>query len=114
MDVRGRDLITGLPQTVTVTSEEIRECMAEPISQIVARVKSVLEKTPPELASDIIERGIVLTGGSALLRGLDMLIAETTNVPTRVADDPLSCVALGTGKALEERRGIAEDFPMAA
>lgn len=114
MDVRGRDLITGLPQTITVTSQEIRECMAEPISQIVARVKNVLEKTPPELASDIIERGIVLTGGSALLRGLDTLIAETTNVPTRVAEDPLSCVALGTGKALEERRGIAEDFPMAA
>ena len=114
MDVRGRDLITGLPQTVTVSSQEVRECMAEPISQIVARVKNVLEKTPPELASDIIERGIVLTGGSALLRGLDVLIAETTNVPTRVADDPLSCVALGTGKALEERRGIAEDFPMAA
>ena len=88
--------------------------MAEPISQIVARVKNVLEKTPPELASDIIERGIVLTGGTALLRGLDTLIAETTNVPTRVADDPLSCVALGTGKALEERRGITEDFPMAA
>ena len=114
MEVRGRDLLTGLPQTVTVTSQEIRDCMAEPISQIVSRVKSVLEKTPPELASDIIERGIVLTGGSALLRGLDTLIAETTNVPTRVADDPLSCVALGTGKALEERRGIAEDFPMAA
>ena len=113
-EVRGRDLLTGLPQTVTVSSQEIRECMAEPISQIVARVKSVLEKTPPELASDIIERGIVLTGGSSLLRGLDILIAETTHVPTRVADDPLSCVALGTGKALEERRGIAEDFPMAA
>ncbi len=114
MEVRGRDLITGLPETVAITSQEIRECMAEPISQIVTRVKSVLEKTPPELSSDIIERGIVLTGGSSLLRGLDALIAETTHVPTRVADDPLSCVALGTGKALEERRGIAEDFPMAA
>ena len=110
MEVRGRDLLSGLPQTVTVTSEEIRECMAEPISQIVSRVKNVLEKTPPELASDIIERGIVLTGGTALLRGLDMLIAETANVPTRVADDPLSCVALGTGMALEQRRGITEDL----
>lgn len=110
MEVRGRDLLSGLPQTVIVTSTEIRECMAEPISQIVTRVKNVLEKTPPELASDIIERGIVLTGGTALLRGLDILIAETANVPTYVADDPLSCVALGTGKALEQRRGITEDL----
>ncbi len=114
LEVRGRDLLTGLPQTVTVTSQEIRECMAEPIGQIVARVKNVLEKTPPELASDIIERGIVLTGGTALLRGLDVLIAETANVPTYVADDPLSCVAIGTGKALEQRRGITEDLLAAA
>ncbi len=114
IEVRGRDLLSGLPQTVVVTSEEIRECLAEPILQIVTRVKHVLEKTPPELASDIIERGIVLTGGTALLRGLDVLIAETANVPTRVADDPLSCVALGTGKALEERRGITEDLLAAA
>ena len=114
MEVRGRDLLSGLPQTVTVTSQEIRECMAEPISQIVSRVKNVLEKTPPELASDIIERGIVLTGGTALLRGLDILIAQTANVPTRVADDPLSCVALGTGMALEQRRGITEDLLAAA
>jgi rod shape-determining protein MreB len=114
LEVRGRDLLSGLPQTVTVTSQEIRECMAEPISQIVSRVKNVLEKTPPELASDIIERGIVLTGGTALLRGLDALIAETANVPTRVADDPLSCVALGTGMALEQRRGITEDLLAAA
>ncbi len=110
IEVRGRDLLTGLPQTVEVTSQEIRECMTETISQIVARVKNVLEKTPPELASDIIERGILLTGGTALLRGLDVLIAETSNVPTYVADDPLSCVAIGTGKALEQRRGITEDL----
>ncbi|MDQ2801109.1 MAG: rod shape-determining protein [Armatimonadota bacterium] len=114
MEVRGRDLLRGLPQTISVTSEEIRECMAEPISQIVTRVKSVLEKTAPELSSDIIERGIVLTGGTALLRGLDVLISETTDVPTRVADDPLSCVALGCGKALEQRRGITEDLLAAA
>ena len=114
MEVRGRDLLSGLPQTVVVTSEEIRECMAEPISQIVTRVKHVLEKTPPELASDIIERGIVLTGGTALLRGLDTLISATANVPTHVADDPLSCVALGCGRALEQRRGITEDFLAAA
>ena len=84
--------------------------MAEPISQIVTRVKNVLEKTPPELSSDIIERGIFLTGGTALLRGLDTLIAETSNVPTHVADDPLCCVAIGTGRALEQRRGITEDL----
>lgn len=110
MEVRGRDLVSGLPQTITVTSVEIREAMSEPISQIVARVKNVLEKTPPELASDIIERGIVLTGGGALLRGLDRLISDATRVPARVADDPISCVALGTGKALAERRGILEDL----
>lgn len=113
MEVRGRDMLTGLPQTVEVSSQEIRDCLAEPISQIVGRVKHVLEKTPPELASDIIERGIVLTGGTALLRGLDVLISETTNVPTRVANDPLCCVAIGCGKALEQRRGITEDLAMA-
>ena len=108
MDVRGRDLLSGLPQTVTVSSREIRECMAETISQIVARVKNVLEKTPPELASDIIERGIVLTGGTSLLRGLDTLITDATRVNTRVADDPLSCVAIGhresTGRATRDCR----------
>jgi len=111
MEVRGRDLISGLPQTVEVTSEEIRECMAESISQIVNKVKSVLEKTPPELSSDIIERGIVLTGGTALLRGLDMLIADATQVPTRVADDPLSCVAIGAGKWLEENNEAPNEYP---
>ncbi len=114
MEVRGRDLLSGLPQTVTVTSEEIRDAMAEPISQIVSRVKSVLEKTPPELASDIIERGIVLTGGTALLRGLDHLTADATRVPTYVAKDPLSCVALGTGKALEQGRPSQDTSPLAA
>lgn len=109
LEVRGRDLLSGLPQTVTVTSEEIRECMLETISQVVAGVKTVLEKTPPELASDIIERGIVLTGGTALLRGLDELIAEATKVPAYVAKDPLSCVAIGTGKALEQGRISTEE-----
>lgn len=111
MEIRGRDLLSGLPQTVSVTSEEVRDCMLEPVSQIVAGVKAVLEKTPPELSSDIIERGIVLTGGTALLRGLDEIIAEATKVPTYVAKDPLSCVALGTGKALEQRRISGEDIP---
>ena len=114
MEVRGRDLLSGLPQTVNVTSEEIRECMIEPISQVVTRVKSVLEKTPPELASDIIERGIVLTGGTALLRGLDQLISDATKVPTSVAKDPLSCVAIGTGKALEQRRLSVDEGNYAA
>ena len=114
MDVRGRDLLSGLPQTITVSSREVRECMAETIGQIVGRVKNVLEKTPPELASDIIERGIILTGGTALLRGLDILITDATKVHTYVANDPLSCVVLGTGKALEERRGISEDLAMVA
>ncbi len=114
MEVRGRDLLSGLPQTIAVTSEEVRECMIEPISQIVNRVKNVLEKTPPELASDIVERGIVLTGGTALLRGLDELIAEATQVPAMVAKDPLSCVALGTGKALEQRRVLGHEIAVAA
>lgn len=104
MEVRGRDLLSGLPQTVTISSAEIWECLLEPIGQIVTNVKSVLERTPPELASDISERGIVLTGGTALLRGLDQVVAEATKVPTFVAKDPLSCVAIGTGKALEQRR----------
>jgi rod shape-determining protein MreB and related proteins len=108
MEVRGRDLVAGLPKTVGVTSEEIREALAEPVSQVVDRVKAVLEQTPPELASDIIERGITLTGGGALLRGLDRLLQLATGIPVRVADDPLSCVAIGTGRALEEFQTIRE------
>jgi rod shape-determining protein MreB len=110
LEIRGRDLVSGLPQTVVITSEEIREAMAETIMQVVLRVKSVLEKTPPELASDIIERGIVLTGGGALLRNIDKLISASTSVATHIADDPISCVALGIGRALAERRGISEDL----
>jgi rod shape-determining protein MreB len=108
MNVRGRDLLTGLPATVEVTSAEIREALSEPMSAIVQRVKSVLEQTPPELAADIIERGIVLTGGGALLRGLDRLLSHETKVPVYVADDPLSCVAIGTGKALEYPKVLRE------
>ena len=102
MEVRGRDLVAGLPRTVQVSSEEIREALSEPIGQIVDRIKNVLEQTPPELSSDIIERGITLTGGGALLRGLDQLITAETHIPTHIAEDPLSCVAIGTGRALEE------------
>lgn len=100
LEVRGRDLVAGMPKTVVVRSADIRDALREPVSAIVDRVRHVLEQTPPELASDIIERGITLTGGGALLRGLDKLIAEQTGIPTRVADDPLTCVALGTGKVV--------------
>lgn len=110
LEVRGRDMVAGLPKTVEVTSEEIRAALSEPVSTVVDRVKSVLEVTPPELASDIIERGVMLTGGGALLRGLDKLLAIETNIPIHVAEDPLSCVALGTGKALEEYDEIRENF----
>jgi rod shape-determining protein MreB and related proteins len=108
MEVRGRDLVAGLPKAIMVTSDEIREALTDPIMAIVEKVKRVLEQTPPELASDIIERGIVLTGGGALLRGLDKLLAAATNIPVYVAEDPLSCVAIGTGRALEELRAIRE------
>ncbi|MBV9276976.1 MAG: rod shape-determining protein [Candidatus Eremiobacteraeota bacterium] len=97
MEIRGRDLINGLPKTVKVTSEEIREALSEPVGAIVEAVKSVLEKTPPELSSDIIDRGVILTGGGALLRGFDKLLTEVCGIPVIVADDPLSCVAIGTG-----------------
>ena len=108
LEVRGRDLIAGLPKTVEVTSQEIREALAEPVTAIVERVKAVLEKTPPELSSDIIERGITLTGGGALLGGLDRLLALATSIEVRVADDPLSCVAVGTGRALDMFPAIRE------
>jgi len=99
MEIRGRDLINGLPKTLIINSEEIREAMEEPLLAIVDAVKAVLEKTPPELAADIIDRGIVMTGGGALLRGLDMLLSKATGMSVRLADDPISCVAIGTGKA---------------
>ncbi|MFM7186980.1 MAG: rod shape-determining protein [Armatimonadota bacterium] len=102
-EVKGRDRLQGLPKTILVTEGEIREALSEPVSQIITKVKSVLEHTPPELSSDIIERGITLTGGGSLLRGLDQLISLATGgIPTRVAGNTLECVVLGTGKALEE------------
>lgn len=104
MDVRGRDLVAGLPKMITVTSEEIREALAEPIAQIVEAVRITLERTPPELSADLIEKGLILAGGGALLRGVDKLIAEETGLPVHVADDPLTAVALGTGKVLSELR----------
>ncbi len=102
VDVRGRDLVSGLPRTVRMTSAEIREALREPVAAIVDAVKQTLERTPPELSADIVERGIVLAGGGALLRGLDRLLAEETGMPVTLTDDPLSAVVLGTGRALEE------------
>jgi len=102
MEIKGRDLVTGIPRTLQINSDEVREAIMEPVSAIVEAIKVTLEKTPPELAGDIVDRGIVLAGGGALLRGLDKLIHEETGLPVRVADDPLSCVALGSGKALDE------------
>ncbi|MEW6171008.1 MAG: rod shape-determining protein [Candidatus Omnitrophota bacterium] len=102
MDVKGRDLVAGLPKTVTVTSEEVREALQEPVRAILESVKIVLERTPPELASDLIEHGIVMAGGGSLLRGLDKLISEETGLPVQIAEDPLTAVAMGTGKVLNE------------
>jgi rod shape-determining protein MreB and related proteins len=101
MDIRGRDMVSGLPLTVTINSNEIREALWEPVSAIVTSAKSVLERTPPELSADIIDRGVILTGGGALLHGLDMLLAEELKVPVLVAEDPMHCVVKGTGIMLD-------------
>lgn len=108
MDIRGRNLISGLPKTITVTSTEIMEALEEPILSIVEAVHSVLEKTPPELAADISDRGIVMTGGGSLIYGLDKLIQEKTGINVIVADDAISCVAVGTGKALDNIEAIEQ------
>ena len=102
MEVKGRDLVAGLPKTVTITSEEIREAMSEPIAQVLEAVRITLERTPPELSSDLIEKGIVMAGGGSLLRGIDKLISETTGLPVHLSEDPMTAVALGTGKVLSE------------
>jgi rod shape-determining protein MreB len=102
MEIKGRDLIEGVPKTLTITDAEIREALAEPISLIVNAVRVALERTPPELSADIVDRGIVLTGGGSLLKNLDKLLREETGLPVSVAEDPLSSVVLGTGKMLSD------------
>ncbi|WP_026563432.1 rod shape-determining protein [Bacillus sp. UNC41MFS5] len=101
MEIRGRDLLTGLPKTIEITAKEIAGALRDTVSAIVEAVKNTLEKTPPELAADIMDRGIVLTGGGALLRNLDKVISEETKMPVLIAENPLDCVAIGTGKALD-------------
>jgi rod shape-determining protein MreB len=104
MEVKGRDLVAGLPKTMTVNSEEIREAMAEPISTVIEAVRISLERCPPELSADLVDRGMVLAGGGAMLRGLDKLLSEETGLPVNIADEPIESVVLGTGKVLQELR----------
>ena len=111
MEVKGRDLVAGLPKTITLTSQEVREALAEPLNSIVDAVRTTLERCPPELSSDLVDRGMVLAGGGALLRGLDQLLRDETGLPVHIADDPLSAVAEGTGRVLSENevlRSIAQ------
>ena len=102
MEVKGRDLVAGLPKTITISSQEVREAMLEPLNTIVDSVRVTLERCPPELSADLVDRGLVLAGGGALLRGLDKLLSEETGLPVHVAEDPLSAVAEGAGKVLSE------------
>ncbi len=101
MEVKGRDLIAGIPKTIVINSEEVREALAEPINAIVETVKVTLERTPPELAADIMDKGIVLTGGGGQLTNLEIVLREETGLPVVVAKEPLYCVCMGSGKALE-------------
>jgi rod shape-determining protein MreB len=102
MEVKGRDILAGLPKTITVTSEEIREALSETVASILDAIRIALERTPPEISADLIDRGLILAGGGALLRGLDKIIAEETGLPVRIAEDPLTAVALGTGRYLSD------------
>lgn len=102
MDIKGRDLMDGLPKNIQITSEEIREALADPLSMVLDAIRTTLEKTPPELSADIIDHGITLTGGGALLRGLDQLIEKETGMPVHIAESPLECVAMGTGRVLDD------------
>ena len=111
MEVRGRDVVAGLPRIVTLSSEEVAEAIAEPLAAIVSAVKGVLERTPPELAADIIDRGVVMTGGGSLLRSLDRYLTQELGVPCYVADEAIACVALGCGRAFEEYEVLKRTLP---
>lgn len=113
MDVRGRDVVAGLPRTITLTSGEVTEAIADPLQQIINSAKSVLERTPPELSSDVIDKGIVMTGGTSLLRNLDHLLTRETGIPCHLAEDPLTCVAMGAGLALEHYSILRRNLPTA-
>jgi rod shape-determining protein MreB len=101
-EIRGRDMVSGLPKTIVLTSEEVRQALEEPLAQIVGAVKETLDRTPPELASDIMDRGIMLAGGGSLLQGLDERMRDETQMPAHLAESPLTCVAVGSGRSLEE------------
>ncbi len=109
MDIKGRDLISGLPKTIEISEVQIREALKEPVASIIDSIKTTLEKTPPELSADIMDKGIMLAGGGALLRGLDLLINHETHMPVHIAESPLDCVALGAGKALENIDSIIKE-----
>jgi rod shape-determining protein MreB len=102
MDVKGRDLGSGLPKTLTIRSEEVRESLQEPLSSILESIRLTLERCPPELSADLVDRGLVMAGGGSLIRGIDRLVAEETGLPVHLADDPMSAVAEGTGRVLQE------------
>jgi rod shape-determining protein MreB len=102
MEIKGRDLVSGIPKTLILDDDEVRESLAEPVSQILNGIKLALENTPPELSADIVDKGIVLAGGGALLKGLDVFLREETSLPIIIAEDPLTCVALGAGKVLDD------------
>ena len=102
MEVKGRDLVAGIPKTLELKSEEVREALSEPVNAVVESVKIALERTPPELAADIVDKGIVMVGGGSLLRNLDVLLRESTGLPVMLAEDPLTAVAIGTGRTLDD------------
>ena len=108
--VKGRDLITGLPKEISISQRQVSEALAEPVSQIIDTIKRALEQTPPELAADIVERGIMLTGGGSLLANLDKVLRRATSLPITIAEDPLLCVVMGTGRALEEKNKLSDIF----
>ena len=108
--VKGRDLVNGLPKEIAINQRQISEALAEPVAQIIDTIKKALEQAPPELAADIVERGIMLTGGGSLLGNLDTVLRRSTSLPISIAEDPLLCVVLGTGKALEEREKLSSLF----